>query len=66
VEIFPETKGGTAFVSGGCIWELSLMFDDLKRSTAVISVYHKIGYKDDPVVVLSKRLYEDEPYDRNA
>ena len=27
----------------------------------VIEFYHKIGYKDDPVVVLSKRLYEDEP-----
>ncbi len=29
----------------------------------VISFYHKLGYKDDPVVVLSKRLLEDVPYD---
>ncbi len=28
----------------------------------IIAFYYKIGYKDDPVVVLSKRLYEDEPF----
>ena len=28
----------------------------------VIAFYHKIGYNDDPVVVLSKRLKEDKPY----
>jgi ribosomal protein S18 acetylase RimI-like enzyme len=29
----------------------------------VFSFYQKIGYVDDPVVVLSKRLYEDDPYE---
>ena len=37
-----------------------------KSNKNVISFYNKIGYSDDPVVVLSKRLYEDEPYDRKA
>jgi len=32
-----------------------------KTNHKVISFYHKIGYTDDPVVVLSKRLQEDEP-----
>jgi len=27
----------------------------------VIDFYHRIGYKKDPVVVLSKRLIEDDP-----
>jgi len=29
----------------------------------VFSFYQKIGYMDDPVAVLSKRLYEDDPYE---
>ena len=29
----------------------------------VFSFYQKLGYVDDPVVVLSKRLYEDDPYE---
>ena len=29
----------------------------------VIAFYQSIGYTDDPVVVLSKRLLEDEPHD---
>jgi len=33
-----------------------------KTNHSVISFYHKIGYNDDPVVVLSKRLAEDKPY----
>ena len=33
-----------------------------KTNQDAISFYKKIGYKDDPVVVLSKRLYEDKPY----
>ena len=33
-----------------------------KSNSGVISFYHKIGYNDDPVVVLSKRLQEDEPH----
>lgn len=33
-----------------------------KTNQSVISFYHKIGYNDDPVVVLSKRLEQDEPY----
>jgi ribosomal protein S18 acetylase RimI-like enzyme len=37
-----------------------------KSNENAISFYHKIGYKNDPVVVLSKRLYEDEPYKKNA
>lgn len=37
-----------------------------KSNKDAISFYHKIGYKDDPVVVLSKRLYEDEPYEKNV
>lgn len=37
-----------------------------KSNEDAISFYYKIGYKDDPVVVLSKRLYEDEPYKRNV
>jgi ribosomal protein S18 acetylase RimI-like enzyme len=32
-----------------------------KTNHKVISFYHTIGYTDDPVVVLSKRLVEDEP-----
>jgi ribosomal protein S18 acetylase RimI-like enzyme len=32
-----------------------------KTNHNVISFYHKIGYNDDPVVVLSKRLEVDEP-----
>ena len=36
-----------------------------KNNKDAISFYHKIGYKDDPVVVLSKRLYKDEPYKRD-
>ena len=39
--------------------------DLMVRNTnqAVIDFYHAIGYGDDPVVVLSKRLIEDEPHD---
>ena len=37
-----------------------------KSNKDAISFYHKIGYKDDPVVVLSKRLYDDETYKRNV
>ncbi len=33
-----------------------------KTNQNVISFYHKIGYNDDPVVVLSKRLQEDQPH----
>ena len=29
-----------------------------------ISFYHTIGYNDEPVFVLSKRLYEDKPYEK--
>ena len=36
-----------------------------KSNKDAISFYYKIGYKEDPVVVLSKRLYEDEPLKRN-
>ena len=32
-----------------------------KSNEGVISFYHKIGYGEDPVVVLSKRLIEDKP-----
>ena len=34
-----------------------------KTNQEVISFYQKIGYQHDPVVVLSKRLEEDEPFD---
>ncbi|MDH3762533.1 MAG: GNAT family acetyltransferase [Gammaproteobacteria bacterium] len=34
-----------------------------KTNDSVISFYKSIGYADDPVVVLSKRLIEDEAYD---
>ena len=37
-----------------------------KSNKNVISFYYKAGYKDDPIVVLIKRLYEDEPYENNA
>ena len=37
-----------------------------KSNEEAISFYQKIGYKDDPVIVLSKRLYDDEPYERSA
>ena len=33
-----------------------------KSNEGVIAFYRKIGYDDDSVVVLSKRLREDEPY----
>lgn len=33
-----------------------------KTNTGVIDFYKRIGYNDDPVVVLSKRLEEDEKY----
>ncbi len=33
-----------------------------KSNKEVISFYHKIGYQDDPVTVLSKRLIDDDPY----
>ncbi|MEE8397896.1 MAG: GNAT family acetyltransferase [Desulfobacterales bacterium] len=33
-----------------------------KSNEGVIAFYRKIGYEEDPVVVLSKRLIEDEPY----
>jgi len=33
-----------------------------KTNQSVIAFYHKIGYNDDPVVVLSKRLATDELY----
>ncbi len=33
-----------------------------KSNEEVISFYHKIGYKDDSVVILSKRIIEDSPY----
>jgi len=39
--------------------KIDLMVRKTKHS--VISFYHKLGYKDDPVVVLSKRLEEDIP-----
>ena len=32
-----------------------------KSNNEVISFYHRIGYRDDPVVVLSKRLIDDNP-----
>ena len=31
-----------------------------------VSFYNKMGYGDDPVIVLSKRLYEDEPYEMSS
>ncbi len=34
-----------------------------ESNTGVISFYRKNGYERDPVVVLSKRLYEDEPFE---
>jgi ribosomal protein S18 acetylase RimI-like enzyme len=37
-----------------------------KSNEDVISFYRRIGYKDDPVVVLSKKLYKDEPYKRET
>jgi len=37
-----------------------------KTNEGVMAFYHNIGYNDDPVVVLSKRLKEDEPYVRDA
>lgn len=39
--------------------------DLMVRNTnaTVISFYQSIGYGDDPVVVLSKRLIEDEPHE---
>jgi ribosomal protein S18 acetylase RimI-like enzyme len=37
-----------------------------KSNEDVISFYRRIGYKDDPVVVLSKKLYQDEPYKRET
>jgi ribosomal protein S18 acetylase RimI-like enzyme len=39
--------------------------DLMVRNTnaTVIEFYRSIGYGDDPVVVLSKRLVEDEPHD---
>ncbi len=33
-----------------------------KTNTGVIDFYKKVGYNDDPVVVLSKRLKEDPEY----
>jgi len=40
--------------------KIDLMVRDTNKG--VIDFYHRIGYHDDPVVVLSKRLSEDEPY----
>lgn len=37
-----------------------------KSNQGVVSFYRKIGYIDDPVVVLSKRLTEDAPYNVDA
>lgn len=37
-----------------------------KSNQEVISFYHKIGYKDDPVTVLSKRLINDDPYKKDV
>lgn len=37
-----------------------------EANEGVISFYRKIGYKEDPVVVLSQRLIEDEPYAFNV
>ncbi len=34
-----------------------------KSNLGIISFYRQIGYTIDPVVVLSKRLQEDEPFD---
>ena len=34
-----------------------------KTNDRVITFYRSIGYADDPVVVLSKRLGTDEPHD---
>jgi ribosomal protein S18 acetylase RimI-like enzyme len=33
-----------------------------KSNLDVQSFYHKIGYSDDSVITLSKRLLEDKPY----
>lgn len=44
--------------------KIDLMVRDANEG--VISFYRKIGYKEDPVVVLSKRLIEDEPYAFNV
>lgn len=41
--------------------KIDLMVRDTNQ--AVIDFYRAIGYRDDPVVVLSKRLIEDEPHD---
>lgn len=47
-----------ALIAMGCP-KINLMV----RATnpGVIEFYHRIGYGDDPVVVLSRRLIEDEP-----
>jgi len=37
-----------------------------KSNEGVIAFYQKIGYNDDPVGVLSKKLREDEPYIRDS
>jgi len=39
--------------------KIDLMVRDTNQP--VIDFYHRIGYKKDPVVVLSKRLIEDDP-----
>lgn len=41
--------------------KIDLMVRDTNQ--AVIAFYHALGYGDDPVVVLSKRLSEDPPHD---
>jgi len=50
----------SALLEAGCP-KINLMVR--KTNDEVMSFYQSIGYNQDPVVVLSKRLTEDEPYD---